>query len=104
MAVFMLTSDGTTILSKTTVSVFIDEMGGFVLVTAPPYKFILKKKKKFKKNEVFSLNSMSVVKSPDLCTSLHMLEHSWSVSLKSMSGVKHSGLVHISGHTGTLLQ
>jgi hypothetical protein len=29
---------------KTTVSVFIDEMGGFVLVTAPRYKLILKNK------------------------------------------------------------
>jgi hypothetical protein len=40
MAVFTLTSGGTSILLKTTVSVFIDEMGGFVLVTAPRYKFI----------------------------------------------------------------
>jgi hypothetical protein len=50
MAVFTLTSGGTTILLKTTVSVFIDEMGGFVLVTAPRYKFIFKKKKKKDKN------------------------------------------------------
>jgi hypothetical protein len=49
MDVFTLTSGGATIISKTTVSVFIDEMGGFVLVTAPRYKFILKKKKKKKK-------------------------------------------------------
>jgi hypothetical protein len=40
MAVFTLMSGGTTILLKTTVSVFIDEMGGFVLVTALRYKFI----------------------------------------------------------------
>jgi hypothetical protein len=40
MAVVLLTSGGTTILLKTTVSVFIDEMGGFVLVTALQYKFI----------------------------------------------------------------
>jgi hypothetical protein len=43
MAVFTLMSGGTTILSKTTVSVFIDKMGSFVLVTAPQYKFIFLK-------------------------------------------------------------
>jgi hypothetical protein len=47
MAVVLLTSGSTTILLKTTVSVFIDEMGSFVLVTAPQYKFIFKNKKKF---------------------------------------------------------
>jgi hypothetical protein len=35
MVVFTRMSGGTSILSKITVSVFIDEMGGFVLVTAP---------------------------------------------------------------------
>jgi hypothetical protein len=52
MAVVTLTSGGTTILSKTTVSDFIVEMGGFVLVTAPRYKFILKIKIKITRSTI----------------------------------------------------